>query len=311
MPARGDEYDAVLREKQPVARPAAVALPVDQEQGVVQFLTGGDRNSKEDDMRHNGRAPLKASMMRPEHLNLRDGERRMAVCPDCLTWHRLTRSMIMPHRALDAAFGDGPRRYFGDKPSGGRRCPGSAQRINIDISIEHWGERLLAADSTATGRRSARQHSKPTPAPAKPVARMRPAPVNAASALTAYRDHLKACRASAVAGRCHANYRCGDGARLASLYEQLLRTQPRRDTARRILARERGRFDRTYAAEAATKTAAEWNRQHGATLDAAATAKRSGTAIEEANNTCRIRPADAVSEFRGPRLPLEPLRITA
>jgi hypothetical protein len=51
MPARGDEYDAVLRGKQPAAPPAAVALPVDQEHGLVQFLTGGDRNSKGDDIK--------------------------------------------------------------------------------------------------------------------------------------------------------------------------------------------------------------------------------------------------------------------
>ncbi|MFJ3106546.1 hypothetical protein [Streptomyces sp. NPDC086835] len=263
-------------------------------------------------MRHNGRAPLKASKMRPEHLNLRDGERRMAVCPDCLSWHRLARSMIMPHRAVEAAAGDGPRRYFGDKPCGGRRCPGSAQRITIDISMEQWAERLLAADSTATGRRSARQHSKPTPAPAKPVAQMRPAPVNAADALTAYRDHLKACRASAGAGRCHGSYRCGAGARLASLYEQLLRTQPRRDRARKELTRMQARLKRRFAAAAAKNTAIEWARRGEATVDAKkATAKRSGTTVEEANNACRIHTADSVSEFRGPRLPLAPQDVEA
>lgn len=47
-PARGDEFDAVLREQQPVALPAAVALPVDQEQGLVRLLPGGERNSKGD-----------------------------------------------------------------------------------------------------------------------------------------------------------------------------------------------------------------------------------------------------------------------
>ncbi|MGW1988051.1 hypothetical protein ACWCPJ_37355 [Streptomyces collinus] len=122
-------------------------------------------------MRHNGRAPLRASTMRPEHLNLRDNEPRLAVCPDCQTWHRLKRSMILPHRAPDAT-PDETRRYFGDKPAGGRRCAGSAQRVIIDITAEEWGQRLLAADSTATGRRATRQHSKPLPAPATPVHRM-------------------------------------------------------------------------------------------------------------------------------------------
>lgn len=116
-------------------------------------------------MRHNGRAPLKASAMRPEHLDLRENGPTLVVCPDCTTWRRLKRSMILPHRD-----GDGTpvekteRRYRGDKPSGGRRCAGSAQRVVIDITAEEWSQRLLEADSTATGRRSARQHSKPLPA---------------------------------------------------------------------------------------------------------------------------------------------------
>ncbi|WP_327129654.1 hypothetical protein [Streptomyces sp. NBC_01727] len=262
-------------------------------------------------MRHNGRTPLLASTMRPEHLNLREGDPRMAVCPDCQTWHRLTRSMINPHRSSDGviASNNRPRRYFGDKPAGGRRCPGSAQRITIDITVEQWGEKLLAADSTATGRRSARQHYKPLPAPAPPIARMRPAPVNAADALTDYRDHLTMCRGSEASGRCGGAHRCATGARLAALYERLLRTQSCRDTARRVLARERVRFDRTYAAQAATRTAAEWTRQSETTADAAETAKRSGTLVEESNNVCRNRRTGTVSEFRGPEVPLEPLRI--
>ncbi|WP_318275670.1 hypothetical protein [Streptomyces pharetrae] len=111
-------------------------------------------------MRHNGRAPLKASQMRPEHLSLRENEPVLVVCPDCATWHRLKRSMILPHR-------DGvpvqrtKRRYFGDKPSGGRRCDGSAQRVVIDITPEEWTERLLAAETTAAGRRTARPVRKP------------------------------------------------------------------------------------------------------------------------------------------------------
>ncbi|MEV8311870.1 hypothetical protein AB0P36_32230 [Streptomyces flavidovirens] len=256
-------------------------------------------------MRHSGRTPLKASTMRPEHLSLRDGEPRLVVCPDCDTWHRLTRSMIRPHRDGTDVPESGERRYFGDKPTGGRRCPGSAQRIIIDLTPEEWGEKLLAADSTATGRRSARQHSKPRPASAKPVTQMSPAPVNAGDMLTAYREHLKKCRASNAAGRCGGTHRCPDGARLAKLYEQLLRTQPRRDKVRRVLVRERTRFDRTYATEAATKTAAEWSKLAEATAEPKkTTAKRGGTAVEEVNNACKVRPAETVSEYRGPDLPL-------
>ncbi|MFC8263759.1 hypothetical protein ACFUNF_40720 [Streptomyces sp. NPDC057291] len=258
-------------------------------------------------MRHNGRTPLLASTMRPEHLNLREDDPRMAVCPDCQTWHRLTRSMINPHRSSDGviASNDRPRRYFGDKPAGGRRCPGSAQRITIDITVEQWGEKLLTADTTATGRRSARQHYKPLPASAKPVARMTPAPVSAADALTAYREHLKRCRVTNAADSCGGPHRCIDGARLAKLYGQLKRTQPHRDRERKEETRVDALLIRYLVTTAGQRTAAEWAKHREATVDATkAMAKRSGTTVEEANNACRIRPAETVSEFRGPGLPL-------
>lgn len=128
-------------------------------------------------MRHNGRTPIKASSLRPEHLNLREGETRMVVCPDCQTWHRLTRSMIHPHR--DGVVPPKPegRRYrdapsVKDKSSSGRRCPGSAQRIEIDITPEEWTERLLAAESTASSRRTTNPVRKPRPQAAPATAQM-------------------------------------------------------------------------------------------------------------------------------------------
>ncbi|AEY94206.1 hypothetical protein SHJG_p1075 (plasmid) [Streptomyces hygroscopicus subsp. jinggangensis 5008] len=149
-------------------------------------------------MRHNGRTPLKASQMRPEHLSLRENEPRLAVCPDCDTWHRIKRSMILPHR-------DGTpvekteRRYFGDKPSGGRRCDGSAQRIVIDITPEEWAERLLEAETTAAGRRTARPIRKPRPQAA-------PAPVQMPAATRPLREqlaeHLQSDCPRCRAGRC-------------------------------------------------------------------------------------------------------------
>jgi hypothetical protein len=151
-------------------------------------------------MRHNGRVPIKASSLRPEHLNLREGEPRLVVCPDCETWHRLKRGMILPHRDGRPVERTEPR-YFGDKPAGGRRCNGSAQRIVIDITPEEWGEKLLAADSTATVRRSARQHHKPLPAPATQVHRMASMPGPSARLLAAQAEarnavnwHRKVCR---------------------------------------------------------------------------------------------------------------------
>ncbi|MGW8954681.1 hypothetical protein [Streptomyces sp. NPDC055709] len=165
----------------------------------MRLLTGGERNSKGDLMRHNGRAPLLASQMRPEHLSLRDDEPRLVVCPDCDTWHRLSRSMITPHRDGVPTQKTGDRRYFGDKPSGGRRCPGSAQRVILDISVEAWGERLLAAETTAVGRRTTRPIRKPHP-------HMAPAPVQMPAATRQLREqlaeHLQSNCPRCRAGRC-------------------------------------------------------------------------------------------------------------
>lgn len=87
-------------------------------------------------MRHNGRPPLRASEIRASDLNLRPGEVPAAVCPVCGRWRRLSRHMLWPHRAAD----------------GKTRCPGSGQRIEIDISAGEWLMRLEAA------RQSARRH---------------------------------------------------------------------------------------------------------------------------------------------------------
>ncbi|MEU6102793.1 hypothetical protein [Streptomyces flaveolus] len=260
-------------------------------------------------MRHNGRAPLKASQMRPEHLSLREGEPRLVVCPDCETWHRLKRSMILPHR-------DGrpvertERRYFGDKPAGGRRCPGSAQRITIDLSPEEWGEKLLAADSTATARRSARQHHKPIQAPATPVAKMART-VHAADVLAAYSKHLKECRQSDAPGSCGKTRRCITGFRLAAQYELMSRGQEQRDRVNKQEARIDALITRHQAGVAARRAASTWE-QHRENTDASATlAKRSGTAVEEANNTCRVRRPNTVSDYRGPQVPTRTNRINA
>ncbi|MFF3516573.1 hypothetical protein [Streptomyces sp. NPDC002573] len=150
-------------------------------------------------MRHNGRAPIKASTMRPENLNLRENEPRMAVCPDCQTWRRLTRSMIAPHRdGVDVPKSDA-RRYFGDKPAGGRRCPGSAQRIDIDITPEQWSEKLLTAETTTVSRRTTHPIRKPRPEAA-------PAPFQMPAATCPLREqlaeHLQSGCPRCRAGRC-------------------------------------------------------------------------------------------------------------
>ncbi|MFJ6661598.1 hypothetical protein ACIQNG_35405 [Streptomyces sp. NPDC091377] len=146
-------------------------------------------------MRHNGRPPVKASEMRPENLSLRENEPRLVVCADCDTWRLLKRSMITPHRASDATPDRETRRYFGDKAAGGRRCPGSAQRIIIDITTEQWAEQLLTAESTAAGRRTTRPVRKPRPQVAPAPAQISPATRSLREQLTEHlQDDCSRCR---------------------------------------------------------------------------------------------------------------------
>ncbi|MEV7114256.1 hypothetical protein [Streptomyces anulatus] len=255
----------------------------------------------------NGRPPLLLSTLKPHNISLREGETRTILCPDCETWRRLmgeTQLKIRKHCAKDCT--GCTSKAAADRTthtaSPGRRhtaCPGTDQPVTLNISIEQWAERLLAADSTATGRRSARQHYKPIPAPAEPIARMSPVPKTKDDALTAYRTHLRTCRSSTKVGRCTGAYRCNDGTRLAALYKELSLTQPARDREARLTA-----------LRARRQASADWHQHTRATpKDKTGLAKRSGTSTEEANNNCRARTADTVSEFHGPELPTTKLRI--
>ncbi|MEU3491198.1 hypothetical protein [Streptomyces massasporeus] len=243
--------------------------------------------------RNNRREPLLLSAINPHEINLREGEIKSILCPDCRTWRRLMGETDLKIR----------EHCISDKVAESQkhlRCDGSNQAVQLDIPIEEWIAAMLAADSTATGRRSARQHYKTLPAPAKPVTEMSPAAMSVSDALAAYRDHLRKCRARNVAGRCGGTHRCADGARLAAVYVELERTQPVRDREARVdalLARHR--------------STTAWAKHSAATSSPKTTAKRGGTAVEEANNTCRHHRPGTVSDYRGPQIPTQPVRITA
>lgn len=80
-------------------------------------------------MRHNGRAPVMASRLPPDQVNLRPGELLTVACPFCGRWRRVKRHMLWPHRAHDGA----------------TRCPGSGQRMVIDLASQEWMRRLEVA----------------------------------------------------------------------------------------------------------------------------------------------------------------------
>ncbi|MFD5510750.1 hypothetical protein ACFWIB_23680 [Streptomyces sp. NPDC127051] len=86
-------------------------------------------------MKHNGRAPLQASIVRPDLINLRDGEKRTIVCPDCSTWRPIRDRMVIAHRAEPHSGRPYHRRSEPDRTP---RCAGSGQRIWFDITPDQW-----------------------------------------------------------------------------------------------------------------------------------------------------------------------------
>jgi len=95
-------------------------------------------------MRHNGRPAMPASDFTPNMITLYPGEPPTAACPDCQRWRGLHRGMLAPHRADD----------------GMTRCPGSGQRVRIDLTPTEWQKRLREArreTATRTGRWASRR----------------------------------------------------------------------------------------------------------------------------------------------------------
>jgi hypothetical protein len=99
--------------------------------------------------------PYRLSDFRPHHVNLREGEVPTLKCPECEDWHSIKRSLLTPHY-----------------PQPGKRCLGSARRIDFDMTVEEWGAALVEGDLEAGARRSARQFHKPAPPTGQPVHRM-------------------------------------------------------------------------------------------------------------------------------------------
>ncbi|HET6354862.1 hypothetical protein [Streptomyces sp.] len=242
------------------------------------------------------RPALAVSKLLPTEIDLLPGTESL-VCPDCETWCPITghdglNPKLVPHHAGRA------------EQAEARRCSGSNRLVLLDLTIPEWHHLLADAIKETSSRRATNVLRKPQTAVAPAATQIKPVPLSADAAHKAYRTHLKQCLT------CTGRTRCMDGKRLAATYARLERQQPKRDRVRAVLARERVRFDRRYAAEAAQKVAAELTKQQEATTDAKKLTKRSGTSVEEANNRCRPTPKDVLSEFRGAEVPLEPLRIT-
>jgi hypothetical protein len=139
---------------------AARALPVGRGHLLVG-VAGGERKAKSSTgrmplMRPNGRPVLAVSELAPNLLMLCPGARPVLACPDCGTWRVPSRGMLPAHRAAD----------------GITRCPGSGQRVRIDLTAAEWRARLDAAVREAGLRRGSRVHCGARPPVAPPVFRI-------------------------------------------------------------------------------------------------------------------------------------------
>ena len=107
-------------------------------------------------MKANGSPVLAVSELAPNLLMLCPGARPALACPDCGTWRVPSRGMLPAHRATD----------------GITRCPGSGQRVRIDLTAAEWRARLDAAVREAGLRRGSRVHRGARPPVAPPVFRI-------------------------------------------------------------------------------------------------------------------------------------------
>jgi hypothetical protein len=107
-------------------------------------------------MRDNGRPALLASNTIPSLLTLYPGMHPVVACPDCGTWRMLRRGMLPAHRAADEH----------------SRCPGSGQRVTIDLTPVQWVENLRVAAREAAGRRATTIRRSGNPPVPRPVFRL-------------------------------------------------------------------------------------------------------------------------------------------
>ncbi|MGW2680925.1 hypothetical protein [Streptomyces sp. NPDC001436] len=112
--------------------------------------------------RNNRRQPLRLSTLAAHDFNVRVGEQKSVVCPDCRTWRRImgeTDLKIREHCVSD-------RLAPGEEHT---LCPGSNQLVVVDIDVRRWQvrqDRLLRDAMPAENRRGTRGLRKPSSPPA-------------------------------------------------------------------------------------------------------------------------------------------------
>lgn len=190
------------------------------------------------------RPPLKVSTIPSHHIQIREGERKAIVCPDCTEWHPIRRSMVWPHRLERTERGENAR-----------RCPGSARSVEIDVDLAEWGRKITEADATVTGRRSNRVNRKPRTLTPPPVTRLATTPKPPAPRLTSVLEraqhatatHRDACRA------CREGHRCATGRELEVWHAETAATV-------RLLVEQQERAERQTDGRLARERVAGWRK---------------------------------------------------
>ena len=220
------------------------------------------------------------STLKPYNIDLRRSCLSL-VCPDCETWCPITGAQgaepkLVPHHTDRAG------------TANAQQCQSSNRRVELDLHVTEWKRQLAAwrkgqaeANADAASRRATSVRRKPK-VPQVPATTQMPRQLKTTrNAEQALRDHRAYCAA------CAGQLGCRDGLHLA----RRLRNERQQTQLRDLYARERARFDRRYTRQAKQHNAASWEAQYEATTGGRERmAKRSGTAVEEQNNTCKLQP---------------------
>ncbi|MFD7735858.1 hypothetical protein ACFV6F_36410 [Kitasatospora phosalacinea] len=211
-------------------------------------------------MRHNGRPALRASQIPATHINIRPGEPVTVVCTDCRTWRKLTRGMVPAHRSTD--LGRELVGADGQQVRRDTRCPGSGQRVEIDLTVAKWVTRIEdGLTETAACRPTKVLRKVPTPKPPA-LHQLAPAAPTADSARRAYEVHRSRC--AACTGHAH----CIDGLRLAGDLRVALYREPERRAAQARTEQEQQNTERGQAKKQLRRRTAEWAERYPAAENA-------------------------------------------
>ncbi|MGW4814301.1 hypothetical protein ACWEPB_22010 [Kitasatospora cineracea] len=208
-------------------------------------------------MRHNSRPVLRASQIPATHISLHPGEPVTVVCTDCRTWRKLTRGMVPAHRSTDLG-----RELIGADGQQVRRdtrCPGSGQRIEIDLTVAKWRTRIEdGLTETAACRPTKVLRKVPTPKPPA-LHQLAPAAPTAATAHAAYDGHRRRCAACT-----DPKQRCTDGLRLEGDLRVALYREPERREAAARAEQEQQNAERVQAKRQLRRRTAEWAKRYPA-----------------------------------------------